>query len=48
VWACGLMMYEMLVGEHPLWDQKDDDRKTYKQKLKALTSFNLNQIQVSL
>mmetsp|Transcript_28320 Transcript_28320/g.27256 ORF Transcript_28320/g.27256 Transcript_28320/m.27256 type:complete len:242 (+) Transcript_28320:317-1042(+) len=34
VWSCGLMMYEMLTGDHPLWESKKDDRKKYKQKLK--------------
>ena len=46
MWACGLMMFEMMTGEHPLWDEKDDDRKKYKQKLKELVKFEHTPLQL--
>lgn len=40
IWSCGLMMFEMLAGVHPLWNYKEDDRRKYKQKLTDLKQFN--------
>ncbi len=41
IWACGFIMYELLSGQHPLWEKDEDDRKSYKGKLKAYVELDL-------
>jgi len=33
LWAVGFIMYELISGQHPLW-QKGEDKQNYREKMK--------------
>lgn len=37
------MLFEMVFGKHPIWDKDNDNRKIYKEKLKDLSMFTIEQ-----
>jgi serine/threonine protein kinase len=42
MWAVGFIMYELLSGQHPLWNMVTDNRDTYQDKLKNNPKFKLD------
>lgn len=34
MWACGIIMYMLIEGKHPIYDPSSDDEKSYLEKLR--------------
>ena len=34
MWACGIIMYILITGKHPLYEPNEDNEKTFIEKLK--------------
>jgi cyclin-dependent kinase-like len=41
LWATGLIMYELITGQHAIW-QKGEDKPAYKEKMKAYKGLKLD------
>ena len=41
LWATGLIMYELIIGQHAIW-QKGEDKPAYKEKMKAYKGLTLD------